>query len=222
MRRRLPAIVYTVGASAKTIAYLNDDLGAAGLFQYDHFEESPEHTDVSVLERPQLGRAIVDVALSVAGIRDEGAGPGHVLVVDRIEDLGPSALERAAVVSAIQHMGCEIRAGGSVVPQRWYQDQVAALGFRPIDEIAQELVTSDRLERTIGAWWSELGGPANWIPSETGRHARVRDRIRQLVDEEGLSFTAVATRLMNEGYANPYGNPVWYTQNVRRAYEAGR
>src|SRR6478735_1980431 len=139
MRRREPALLYTVGASACVVAQLREDLGDAGLFMYDHFDESAHLRDASVLKRPEFARAMVDAILATGGSSEEGDRTGpHVLVVDQIDDLGPNDLERTAVVGALRQMGCEIRAGGALLPDRWYRDHVRQLDFRVVDALMQK------------------------------------------------------------------------------------
>jgi hypothetical protein len=194
---------------------LMTDIGDAGLFAYDTFDEDATHRSTSVLERPQLSRVVVDAALSA--VRADGRSP-HVLVVDTLEDLGIDDIERAAVFSALQTWGCRVRAGGTEVSARWYHDQVARSTFSAIDRIAQQLTDTRHLQQTIADWWAEVG-VEQWIPTETGRHKPAAQRLRELIEDEGLSFTAAARVMTAEGYPNPRGQATWYTTNVRRAYE---
>ncbi len=214
MRRTEPAVLYTVHASARTMAELAEALLAAGLFCYDHFDEAHDGHELSVRSRPQLARALADARLGAAG---EGDGP-RVLVTDAIENLGVTPVERAAVVSALLQLGCEVRIHELVLDQRWYQRQVSSLGFSSIDDVAGELLDVERFQETIQTWFDEVG-LERWVPSATGRHGPAQDRIRELIEVEGLSFTAAAKRLTAEGYPNERGVPVWYPQNVAKGME---
>lgn len=182
MLRHDPALVYTVNASAGTMADIRDYLLCRGLFTYEHHDEVVADCAQPALARPQLARLIANARMATAAPDIEpsaGYGAVRVVVTDSLENLGQTPLERAGVVGVLEQLGLQVHADYQRLNGAWYHAQVSRYGFAAIDSFISALLDKDFFLTTIVEWMEEVGID-DWVPSDSGRHGSASQRIHDL------------------------------------------
>lgn len=214
MDLREPALVYTPNAAQGTVARIDQYLHANNLYRFDDVQEPVQDLALPAVERPVLRRVMLYATMT---------DPPRLLITDHLSSLGSDKITQTAVVGALMQCGIEVFIMDKPLPPSWYQQSVQRIGFKQVGVIIEQLLDSSLITKQILQRWDEIcGGVMYFLPTSMSRNAEAaRLKIKELYELDGLTYTEIATRLSVGGYQNMHDRVVWYTEAVRKAYEAG-